>query len=38
MSEGELFAHLLQRRFPGEKVNVTVLRGPDRIQLALPMQ
>jgi len=38
MGEGELFAHLLQQRFPGEKVNATVLRGPEKVQLLLPMQ
>ncbi len=38
MSEGELMGHLLQKRFPGEKVKVTVLRGGQRVELMMPMQ
>lgn len=38
MGEGELFAHLLQQRFAGDKVSATVLRGPEKVRLELPMQ
>ena len=38
MGESELIDHLLQTRFPGEKVKVTVLRNAQRIDLDLPMQ
>ncbi len=37
-SEGELLGHLLQKHQPGVKVQATVLRGTQRVQLALPMQ
>jgi serine protease Do len=37
-TEGELLGHLLQRHFPGDKVQATVLRGAQRVQLTLPMQ
>lgn len=38
MGETEMFAHLLQERFPGEKVKATVLRGAEKVELLLPMQ
>jgi serine protease Do len=38
LGESELFAHLLQRRIPGEKVKATVLRGSGKVELELPMQ
>ena len=38
MNEGQLIDHLLTRRFPGEKVKVTVLRGGQKKSLELPMQ
>jgi serine protease Do len=37
-TEGELIGHLLQKQHPGEKVKATVLRGNQRVELALPMQ
>ena len=37
-SEGELIGRLLQTRQPGEQVDVTVLRGTERVTLKLPMQ
>ncbi|GDY20051.1 peptidase [Verrucomicrobiota bacterium] len=38
VSEGEMLARLLQKRFPGEKVKALVLRGKERVTLQLPMQ
>lgn len=38
LSEGELIGYLLQKHRPGEKVKATVLRGQQRLELALPMQ
>jgi len=38
LSEGELIGHLLRSHPVGEKVNVTVLRGTERVALTLPMQ
>ncbi len=38
MSESELLRQLLQKRMPGERVPVTVLRGGERLKLELPMQ
>ena len=38
MSEGELIGRLLQTRKAGEKVDVTVLRGSEKLTLKLPMQ
>jgi len=38
MSEGELLGHLLLKYLPGQKVNATVLRGDQRVELVLPMQ
>ena len=38
MTEGELIGLALQRTQPGDKVKVTVLRGTERVELALPMQ
>lgn len=38
MTEGEFMGYLLQRHFPGEKLKSTVLRGTQRVELALPMQ
>lgn len=38
MTEGEMLGHLLRKRFPGEKVKTVVLRGGNRVELALPMQ
>lgn len=38
LTEGELIGHLLRARRPGEKIDVTVLRGSQRIELKLPMQ
>jgi hypothetical protein len=37
-SEGELMGYLLQKRFPGENVKVTVLRGDQKVELEMPMQ
>ena len=33
-----LIAHLVQKRKPGEKIAVTVLRRGGRVNLTLPMQ
>jgi hypothetical protein len=38
VTESELIGHLLQHHQAGEKVEATVLRGSDRLELALPMQ
>ena len=38
LSEGELIGRLLQTRKAGETVDVTVLRGAERMTLRLPMQ
>lgn len=38
MGEGPVLDHLLQKRFPGEPVSVTVLRNQERRELILPMQ
>ena len=38
MTEGEVLGDLLQTHRPGEKVKATVLRGTERVDLALPMQ
>ena len=38
MTESQLLGYLLQRKMPGEKIPVTVLRGGDQINLELPMQ
>ena len=38
VTEGELIGHLLQKHQPGEKVKTVVLRGQQRVELALPMQ
>ena len=38
MTESQLHAHLLKNRFPGDKVDVTILRGTERKVLTLPMQ
>jgi hypothetical protein len=37
LTEGELLGHLLQH-LPGERVNATVLRGAQRVELTLPIQ
>jgi len=38
MSESELFRFLLQNKFKGDKVPITVTRGSEKVELALPMQ
>lgn len=38
LSEGALIGHLLQKHFPGEKLEATVLRGGKKMTLSLPMQ
>ncbi len=38
LSESELIENLLQRRRVRESVEVTVLRGTQRVALTLPMQ
>lgn len=38
MTEGELIGTLLRKRPAGDKVNMTVLRGTERVSLVLPMQ
>jgi serine protease Do len=38
MTESEVLRFLLQTKFKGEKVPVTVLRGGDKVDLTLPMQ
>lgn len=37
-TEGEMIGHLLQKHQPGERVNAVVLRGTERVMLAIPMQ
>ena len=37
-AESALFRYLLQRRMPGEKIPVTVLRDGERMNLELLMQ
>jgi serine protease Do len=38
MSETDLFAHVMQHRMPGERVNVTVVRDGRRVTLALQVK
>jgi hypothetical protein len=38
VTEGELIGLLLQTHYPGEKLKATVLRGSERVELAMPMQ
>jgi S1-C subfamily serine protease len=38
LAESELFRFLLQRKMPGEKIPVTVLRDGERVNFELPMQ
>ncbi len=38
VTEGELIGLLLQAHYPGEKLKTTVLRGSERVELAMPMQ
>ncbi len=38
MTEGELIGTVLQKHAPGEFVRATVLRGPERVELKLPVQ
>ncbi len=38
ISESELIGRLLEKYSPGDKVNATVLRGTNRVNLVLPMQ
>jgi serine protease Do len=38
MTESELFRFLLQNKFKGDKVPVTVVRGGEKVDLSLPMQ
>ena len=38
MTECQLIDHLLEKRFPGERVKATVLRGQQTKELELPMQ
>lgn len=38
MTEGELIGALLRKHQAGDKINVTVLRGTERVSLLLPMQ
>lgn len=38
LSEGALIGHLLQKHFPGEKLQATVVRGGKKMTLPLPMQ
>lgn len=38
MSEGEIFARLLQEQMPGKTVATTVMRGGKSVDLKLPMQ
>ena len=37
-TEGELIGRLLQTRKAGENVDVTLLRGAERVTIKLPMQ
>ena len=38
MSESDLIRNLLQKRMPGSRVPVTVLRGTEKLTLELPLQ
>ena len=38
LSESRLLGHLLQKRFPGERVPLVLLRGGEKRSLELPMQ
>jgi hypothetical protein len=38
MTEGELLGYLLQHHAPGEQLKTVVLRGSERVELALPIQ
>jgi len=38
MSESDLLRNLLQKRMPGSRVPVTVLRGAEKVTLELPLQ
>ena len=38
VTEGELIGHLLQKHNPGDQLKAAVLRGPQRLELTLPMQ
>jgi hypothetical protein len=38
LAESEVFRYLLQRKMPGEKIPVTVLREGERMDLELLMQ
>ena len=38
LTESEFIGRLLQKHRAGEKIKVTVLRGPQRVELSLPMQ
>jgi len=38
MTESELFGYLLQKRMPGDRIPVTVLRSGNRVSLELLMQ
>lgn len=38
LSESELLRHLLQKRMPGSRVPMTVLRGNEKLTLELPLQ
>jgi serine protease Do len=38
MSEGEFMGRVLKANLPGEKLNTSVLRGDQRVELMLPMQ
>ena len=38
MSESDWLQRLLQKRMPGDRLPVTVLRGTERVKLELPMQ
>jgi serine protease Do len=38
VTESELIGQVLQKHLPGEKVNVTVLRAGQRVELMMPMQ
>lgn len=38
LTESQLHAHLLRKRFPGENVDVVILRNGERKQMRLPIQ
>lgn len=38
MTESALLTYVLQNRFPGAQIPVTVLRGSERVKMTLPMQ